>query len=81
MRRKVDPAKQALNRAAQINPYCDFVQSCREFYKERGFLTPKQVAALMGVRPPNPTHYAGPDYGDDDDNFMFGDDFEEIPNQ
>jgi hypothetical protein len=40
-----------LSRAQRKDPRNSFVASCREFLKERGFLSARQVAALERVRP------------------------------
>lgn len=40
-----------LDQAYDKAPYSDFVASCEEFLEEKGFLTEKQIEALINVKP------------------------------
>jgi hypothetical protein len=46
LKEKSKEAEEALEDAERAAPDHRFVKSCREWYRENGFLTPKQIAAL-----------------------------------
>lgn len=64
MRKKASsPAKVALDHAQTVNPGSPFVISCSDFFKKKGFLSPKQIEALRSCKPPR--HREIEDYEDD----------------
>lgn len=65
--------------AEQRDPGNDFVHACREFFKERGFLSARQIRALNNVTRTRPglsmgSHWRGHDDGayDGYDQFIGG---------